>query len=58
MKNMTKDSVNNERVPENSSMAKDMEEVEMLSKQMNKMPTNEELKRERNLDSDPKQDRR
>ena len=28
MKNMTKDSVSNESVPENSSMAKDMEEIE------------------------------
>ena len=57
MKNITKDSVSNESVPENSSMAKDLEEVEMLSKQMDKMPTNKELKRERDLESDPKQDK-
>ncbi|MGN1400440.1 MAG: hypothetical protein ACI4XL_02975 [Bacillus sp. (in: firmicutes)] len=47
-----------DQVPDNSSMAKDAEEVHILSKQMDKMKTNKELKKERDLDSDPKQEYR
>lgn len=42
-------------VPENSSMAKNMEEVKELGREMNRMLTNKELKEEKDLDSDPKQ---
>lgn len=45
-----------ESVPENSSMAKDLEEVKELGKQMEQMSTNKELKEEKDLFSDPVQD--
>lgn len=40
---MTKD-IKKENVPENSSMAKDFEEMKELGKQMENLRTNEELK--------------
>ncbi|MFS0784728.1 hypothetical protein [Bacillus sp. 1P06AnD] len=42
-------------VPENSSMASDMEEVQELGKQMDRMETGQELKKEHDLYSDPVQ---
>ena len=42
-------------VPENSSMAKDMEEVKELGREMERMLTNKEIKEVQKLESDPKQ---
>ncbi|MCK1993178.1 hypothetical protein [Peribacillus muralis] len=41
---MSKEELKKEHVPENSSMAKDFEEMKELGKQMENQRTNEELK--------------
>ena len=56
MKAMDKKALNHDNVPDNSSMARNMEEMADLGKQMDKMSTNKELKEDRNLSSDPLQD--
>jgi hypothetical protein len=51
---MTKDN-NKEKVPENSSMAKNLEEMKELGKQMERMKTSKELEEETGKKSDPVQ---
>lgn len=55
MEYINKKSSEKNDVPENSSMAKNMEEVKELGREMDRMLTNKELKEEKDLDSDPKQ---
>ncbi|WP_170110139.1 hypothetical protein [Peribacillus acanthi] len=51
---MTKD-IKKEKVPENSSMAKNMEEMKELGKEMERMKTEKELEKETGKNSDPDQ---
>ncbi|WP_019244025.1 MULTISPECIES: hypothetical protein [Bacillus] len=52
-----KKTFNKDFVPENSSMAKDLEEVKELGKQMEQMETAKELREEKDLISDPIQEK-
>ncbi len=51
---MTKDG-KKEKVPENSSMAKNMKEMKVLGKEMDRMKTGKELEQETGKMSDPLQ---